>query len=93
MNRSIYRFNVNVPRMGTLTGLFVALDIKVSELIGQEIDFGEALGKHSEVSIILERKHFEKVTEDVLAIEIFEAYEFQSGYNPFDYYNQEENEE
>jgi hypothetical protein len=88
---AIYKFYVDYGRHGDLSGVFVAEQEDVKNLIGKEIYFGEVLGKHSEVILKLKEEHLTEVTTDEKFIELFEKYDLSNGYNPFDYY--EENEE
>jgi len=90
--KKIYEFFWDCGRMGILEGLFIADSEDVKQIIGQEVYFGEVLGKHSGI--------FDTVTEDDLTvktedqdfiekfIEIFGEGTI-SGYNPFDYYEPE----
>jgi hypothetical protein len=89
----IYRMEFDCGRMGSLSGIFVANIEKVNELVasGQEVYFGEVLGKHSEVCGPIDEKEIELVTDDVDAVAMFKKYKLQSGYNPFDYIHDEEN--
>lgn len=88
---AIYKFYVDYGRHGDLSGVFVAEQADVKNLIGKEIYFGEVLGKHSEVFLQLKEEHLTEVTTDEKFIELFDKYDLSNGYNPFDYY--EENEE
>ena len=83
--KGIYKFNFRIKRMGTLSGIFVALKDDVQWLNGQASYFGEVLGKHSEVFGTLEGDEISLVTEDPIAVEMFEKYNMETGYNPFDY--------
>lgn len=94
MSKSIYRFDFDAGIMGGLSGVFIAEDDAVKDLVAskKEVYFGEVLGKHSEICGPIEEKEITKVTDDPVAIEIFEKYELSSGYNPFDYINTDEEE-
>jgi len=89
---AIYKMTIDFGRMGDLDGVFVADTDDVKKLIksGQEIYFGEVLGKHSDVSCAIQNKHLTLVTTDEAFIELFEKYDLSNGYNPFDYINEEE---
>jgi hypothetical protein len=50
----LYKFYWDCGRMGWLDGLFIADEAEVAAAIGKTVDFGEALGKHSEVYGTLE---------------------------------------
>ena len=88
--KKIYKFQADFGRMGVLDGVFVSTDENLQELYGKEIYFGEVLGKHSEVILTLDPKHIIEVTDDEKFIELFEQYNLENGYNPFDYYEEDE---
>lgn len=89
--KTLYRFNVEFGRHGELDGLFVAENSDVRKLIGQEIYFGEILGKHSEIFCSIEKSHLTEKSQDQKFIEklceVFEVGESGTvvGCNPFDY--------
>lgn len=91
--KKIYKFEANFGRMGDLEGVFVSTDVELEELYGQEIYFGEVLGKHSEVVLTLGLQHITEVTDDAKFIELFEQYGLENGFNPFDYYDENVNDE
>ena len=68
--RSLYRFNLDCGRMGELEGLFVADSRLVDKLIGVEVDFGEILGKHSEICCELEKENLTVLATNQLDINI-----------------------
>ena len=77
--------------MGNVSGLFVATEEDVKAAIGQEIYFGEILGKHSEIYGTLEEKEVTKVALDSTTVakvaEILGT--TWSGYNPLAYVRRE----
>ena len=85
--KSLYKMNLDCGRHGNLQGIFTAEDEDVEILIKHEIEvhFGEVLGKHSDVGGYIPREEITKITNDEKVIELFEQYQLQSGYNPFDY--------
>jgi hypothetical protein len=87
---AIYKMRFDCGRMGSLKGIFVADTEEMKKLIGTEIYFGEVLGKHSEIEGPLDEADIELVTNEADVVEIFKKYELQSGYNPFDYIREEE---
>lgn len=90
-NNAIYKLHFECYRMGNLRGIFVADKDEMKALIesGKEIYFGEVLGKHSEISGPIEKEDVTLVTDDPSAIEIFEKYDMETGYNPFNYIDRE----
>ena len=94
--KKLYRMYFEYGRLGGLEGLFVAEESDVGDLIGREIYFGEVLGKHSNVYGKLEASDFTVVCDNQEVIDILVQAmrgESISGYNPFDYYEEDEDEE
>lgn len=92
--KALYKMDFNAGRMGSLEGIFTA-DIKdVEELIdsGKEVYFGEVLGKHSEIFGSIDKEEITLITTDEKVIKIFEEYDLSSGFNPFDYIDDDEEE-
>jgi hypothetical protein len=89
---AIYKMNIDCGRMGNLEGVFVADTDDIKKLIksGEEVYFGEVLGKHSEIFCAITKKHLTLVTTDEKFIELFEKYNLSTGFNPFDFINEEE---
>lgn len=87
MSKAIYRMDFDCHRMGSLQGIFVAdkEDVELLKSSKTEVYFGEVLGKHSEVYGHIDEGKVEMVTDDPMAIEIFEKFKLQTGYNPFTY--------
>lgn len=94
MTKNLYRFSHDFGRMGALEGTFVATEADIEKIAGKEIGFGEALGKHSDISCVIERgENLDLVTDDQEFIAKAEEYGLTpSGYNPLDYLNEEEEE-
>ena len=88
---SIYEFYLDCDRQGELEGYFIATDQDVLDLTTKqpEVQFGEALGKHSDISATITGEHIKKVSSDPEAIrvirDIFKCACTIMGYNPFDY--------
>ena len=89
----LYKFQSDYGRYGTLNGVFVEDEERVAKAIGKNVYFGEVLGKHSEVVLDLEEHHFEVMTEDQAFIHQFEKLGLATGYNPFDYMEDDEDDE
>lgn len=88
--KGIYRFKCDCGRMGELSGIFVADSADVEKLIGSHVYFGEVLGKNSEVEGEIEEDEIELVTDNESCVEMFEFFNLSTGYNPFDYLNEDE---
>ncbi len=80
--KAIYKFNWNFGRNGSIEGLFVEFKSYVEALIGQQVNFGEVLGKHSEVCGVLGEDDLEMISDDPSLVETVEQYDLTSGYNP-----------
>jgi len=83
----LWRFNWDCGRQGELEGLFVATEQEVKSLIGQEVYFGEVLGKHSEIFGTIEENEVKKVDLDSETVEKVTKVlgDIWSGYNPLEY--------
>lgn len=86
---NLYSFHWDVGRMGDLYGLFLATQEEVQSAIGSNLNFGEVLGKHSEVDGILEEHEIKLITDDKEFVEkiynLFHKNKTLSGYNPLEY--------
>lgn len=71
--------------MGELTGIFISDQESIDAAIGNYVNFGEVLGKHSDIYGILREKDIDLLTIEPVVIEIFEKYGLENGYNPLDY--------
>ena len=91
MNK-LYQFHWDCGRMGHLYGLFIAEEADVSEVVGEEIYFGEVLGKHSEIVGTLEEGDLTVKSEDQDLIKKLQGIfgDHLSGFNPLDYYDPEQ---
>ena len=85
MKEGIYKFDFDLC-YGNICGTFIANDEDIKLLENNKISvyFGEVLGKHSEVSVIIEPGDFHLLTDDQEVIKVFKKYEMYCGYNPFD---------
>jgi hypothetical protein len=84
MNK-LYKFYWDCGRMGWLDGLFIADEAEVAAAIGKQVDFGEALGKHSEVYGKLEAHEIKLIPlSDATLAELVDAFgkETLCGRNP-----------
>lgn len=96
--KKLYEFYWDYGRSGSLTGLFVADEQFVSSSIGKRVDFGDVLGKHSEVYGILEDHDFSVKSEDPTVVAVMEqvfgecddnSFVTISGHVPYDYMEEE----
>lgn len=69
----LVKFYADFGRMGELDGMFIEDSKVVQGWIGQEVYFGEVLGKHSDVDLVLEAEHFKTASDDQEFIEKLEA--------------------
>lgn len=81
--------------MGSLAGIFVSEKQSMEKLIasGKDVHFGEVLGKHSEISGPIEADDIQLVSDDPAVVEMFEANKMETGYNPFDYFDEEDDDD
>jgi len=91
--KKIYEFNRDCGRMGSLDGIFVATHDEVGKIVGEEIYFGEVLGKHSDICITLREIDLRVLSDDrefvAQFIEVIGEGTI-SGFNPLDYYDEED---
>ena len=85
--KTLYKLHFSARRNGDLYGLFIANKEDVQKLVesGEEIYFGEVLGKHSNICGPLEKSDYTEITSDPLIIKTVEDLGLEFGYNPFDY--------
>lgn len=89
--KGLYKLHIDCGRQGEVEGLFIA-DMEDMHLLvtsGTTVYFGEILGKHSEVYGELKEKDYTFVTNDKDVINLVESYDLESGYNPFDYLDED----
>ena len=91
MKKAIYKFFFDCGRMGELEGIFVAEPQEVKRLInsGEELYFGEVLGKHSEISGVVSVENFIFVTDEEEIVNFFEIHGMATGINPLSYFEEE----
>ena len=82
----LWGFYWDCGRQGSVEGVFKATREEIKKAIGQNVYFGEILGKHSEVYGVLEEGDLELLSDN--PVEVMNAIE--SGYNPLDYMDNEE---
>ena len=78
---NLYRFYWDCGRQGSIEGVFKAHPDVIKEQIGNDCEFGEVLGKHSDIRGTLDKEDLEVLSID--PIEVFNTLEW--GYNPLDY--------
>jgi hypothetical protein len=82
--------------MGFLEGIFIASQEDIDNILGEEIWFGEVLGKHSDIHGTLTEEDLTLKSDDqefiTKMIEIFGAGTI-SGFNPFDYWERVNDDE
>lgn len=81
----LWKFEWDVGRMGTVESTFVATQSEIDAAVGEQVYFGEILGKHSDVYGPLEAKDLEVISRDPNEIAVFERTVGSTGHNPLDY--------
>jgi hypothetical protein len=90
MNKVLYKFRWDCGRMGSVGGVFVSTKEEIEKNIGEDVYFGEILGKHSEIYGVLEESDLNILTEDQDFIEKCILYGISEiGYNPLNYIGEE----
>ena len=77
----LYKFYWYCGRMGYVEGVFKAKKSFVESVIGNNVYFGEILGKHSDVYGTLGEEDLEIISEDPIVV----MNTPESGYNPLEY--------
>lgn len=97
MTKKLWQFYWNCGRMGDLEGLFVATQEEIDIILGEEIYFGEVLGKHSEIYGTLAKEDLTLKSDDEEFItklqEVLGVERTISGFNPFDYWERVDDDE
>ena len=85
---NLYKFFWEFRRFGIIEGLFIA---NYSDIpFDKELFFGEALGKHSEISGTLKYEDITLISEDKDFIDRFITIVGDFGYNPIEYEMEED---
>lgn len=92
MAKLVWRFVVDLGRMGRLDSVFTAEEDAVFDAIGKRVYFGEILGKHSDIDLDLRSEDFVKLCEEPQMVEAFERFSFACGYNPLEFLAEAEEE-
>ncbi len=88
----LWKFYWDCKRDGSISGLFVRTEEEIKSIIGRHVNFGEILGKHSELYGTIEEGEITKVdldSETVGKVVKVLGYTW-GGYNPFDYLREDE---
>lgn len=96
MSKVLVSFHWDVGRMGDVNGLFVTTTEELETLYGKNVYFGEILGKHSCIEGTVDRNDITIKTDDAEFIDRLVGiigHETVSGYNPFNYIEDEEEDE
>lgn len=86
--KKLYKFQWDCGRQGSVEALFVEEEETVRAAVGKTIEFGEVLGKHSDVHGTLEEADLEMVTDDqdflLKLVQVIGKFTV-SGHNPLSY--------
>lgn len=77
----LYKFYWDCGRQGDVEGIFKAKKSFIESVIGNNVYFGEILGKHSDVYGTLGEEDLEIISEDPIVV----MNTHESGYNPLEY--------
>lgn len=93
MKNLLVKYKKDCGRMGYVDGLFVCTEEELKSLYGTTIEFGEILGKHSEISVRFAEKDLIVLTEDqefIYKLVTLIGKNSIPGYNPLNYLSEEE---
>ena len=82
-NKIIVKFYSDWGRMGNLEGVFVTTKEALESLYYKWVDFGDCLGKHSDVTEQMQEGLFEIIEADEDKVKWFESNIGCVGHNPF----------
>ncbi len=82
--KAVYKMNIDCGRMGNLEGVFVAEKSHIDYIINKKLDiyFGEVLGKHSEISGVIDESEIKMVSDNPEVVKVIEENDLSSGFNP-----------
>jgi len=89
----IYRLIDDQGRGGEVEGIFTADSDDIERIMNTSVYFGEILGKHSNVEVFLDDKTLQLVTDVPSVVRNFQKYNMETGYNPFNYIYDDEEED
>lgn len=90
MAKCIYKFSEQCGRMGSLDGVFIATPARVKKAMGRTAHFGEVLGKHSDISVVLGDDNVTLASDDPAAVKVVSDLDLCTGFNPLDYLGEDE---
>lgn len=89
--KKLYKFSWDCGRSGDIESTFSATPEELSNIYGKSIGFGEILGKHSDIYGIAEESDFSIISENPEFVKEWDdATGGSVGYNPLDYYYDED---
>ena len=89
----LVKYSIDYGRCGRLQGLFVCTRKELESLNDQYVNFGEVLGKHSEVDHTFQENDFKVMTDDqdfISKLVKIVGRDTISGYNPLCYVEEDE---
>lgn len=94
-DKLLVKFHVSCGRMGSLDGLFICTPAERESMIGVCTHFGEVLGKHSNIEVVLKEEDLVILSADqekvcwLLGL----SGSTVSGFNPLDYHEEDEEDD
>jgi len=91
----LVEYFVECGRMGDLNGLFVCTEEEMQQAIGKTVEWGEVLGKHSDIYHVLKPEHFTiKSNDQEFISKLVDLLGYSiSGFNPIDKLSEDEEDE
>lgn len=85
--KKLYKFKWDCGRDGSVEGVFIAEEQEVKDAIGMPVDFGEILGKHSDVYGTIDDGEITEVKVSEITVKEMEEALGSTicGYNPLHY--------
>lgn len=85
----LWKFSWDCGRMGSIESVFPASQEELNTIIGEDIYFGEILGKHSDIHGKLDAEDFTLISSHPVEVLQFVTNIGSTGHNPFDYLEEE----
>jgi hypothetical protein len=89
---ALYRFHLDISRMGTLHGTFFMEPEEYADILGCSGYACDVLGKHSEIDFTLTDENLTLVTDDAQFLQRAKelGVDLESGFDPRDYLEEDE---
>ncbi len=88
--KKLYKYQESFGRMGDLSGVFIADEKEIAAIRDKKINFGEILGKHSDITGTMSSEYLFELSDKKDLIKLFQEHVGTVGINPLSYYEPED---